>query len=309
MAQTAAPPIDPARIGSQILGSNPPDTIQRVPIPVDPKGPRLKVLILSGGGSYEHDWAGTNSMLRALMLDSKRFDVRVIEDFAHGNLETLKAYHVVLINYGSRWYSGDAEQVWSNESFQAIYQYVREGGGLVAYHSGLSFARNIPEFRRLVGTAVGTGGRKSPPSAFLLHMVDRTHPITAGMREFALDLWDDMFTNTAIDPEAKVRVLVTAHDSPANYDPQLLTALGPKYPLSSYTPEKVKAMKGMDGDHPQAWTNEYGKGRVFAFSIGHDAQSLRFDAVKTLILRGTEWAASGAVTLPVFEDAKDYPTK
>ena len=28
-----------------------------------------------------------------------------------------------------------------------------------------------------------------------------------------------------------------------------------------------------------------------------------------LILRGTEWAATGKVTLPVLEDAKDYPTK
>jgi len=47
---------------------------------------------------------------------------------------------------------------------------------------------------------------------------------------------------------------------------------------------------------------------VFAITLGHDEVSLHFAGVQTLLLRGTEWAASGQVTLPVLEEAKNYPT-
>ena len=57
----------------------PPETVQRVAIPVNPAEKRLQVLIISGRNSYEHDWTGVNNMLRTLMQDTKRFDVRVTE--------------------------------------------------------------------------------------------------------------------------------------------------------------------------------------------------------------------------------------
>lgn len=286
----------------------PPETVQRVAIPVNPAEKRLKVLIISGQNSYEHDWTGVNNALRTLMQDTKRFDVRVTEDFDHGTLAQLKAYDVVLLNYSSRWNYADPQQhVWSQPAFDALYQYVREGGGLVAYHSSFTWGRDIPEYKKLVGAVMEPGtSRRSPPGAFAVHIVDRTHPITAGMREFVWTYNDDMYTQMARDPEAKIHVLATAHDSSASYDPKLA---GPKYPVAAYTPEKLKVMKGLDADHPQVWTADYGKGRVFAITLGHDEVSLHFQPLQTLILRGTEWAATGNVTLPVLEEAKDYPTK
>lgn len=286
----------------------PPETVQRVAIPVNPAEKRLQVLIISGRNSYEHDWTGVNNMLRTLMQDSKRFDVRVTEDFDQGDLATLKAYDVVVLNYSSRWNYADKEQhVWSDKAFNALYQFVREGGGLVAYHSSFTWGRDIPEYKKLVGASMEPGtSRRAPPGAFPVHLIDREHPITKGMREFVWTYNDDMYTNMSFAPEAKIHVLATAHDAAAAYDPKLT---GPKYPAAAYTPEKLKAMKGIDADHPQIWTADYGKGRVFSITIGHDEVSLHFQPLQTLLLRGTEWAATGAVTLPVLEEAKDYPTK
>lgn len=283
----------------------PPETVQRVAIPVNPKEDRLKVLIISGRNSYEHDWTGVNNMLRTLMQDTGRFEVHIVEDFDHGNLAMLKAYDVVLLNYSSRWnYADPVQHVWSPEAFAALYQYVREGGGLVAYHSSFTWGRDIPEYKRLIGAAMEPGtSRRSPPGAFPVHLVDRTHPITQGMREFVWTYNDDMYTNMAIDPEAHIHVLATARDSSASYDPKLT---GPKYPRAAYTPDKLKAMGGMDADHPQVWTADYGKGRVFSITLGHDEVSLHFQPLQTLMLRGTEWAATGKVTLPVLEEARDY---
>ena len=286
----------------------PPETVQRVAIPVNPAEKRLQVLIISGRNSYEHDWTGVNNMLRTLMQDSKRFDVRVIEDFDQGTLETLKKYDVVLLNYSSRWNYADKEQkVWSDSAFDALYRYVREGGGLVAYHSSFTWGRDIPEYKRLVGAAMEPGtSRRAPPGAFPVRLVNRDHPVTRGMREFIWTYNDDMYTNMSFAPEVKINVLATAHDSAAAYDPRLT---GPKYPAAAYTPEKLKATQGLDADHPQVWTADYGKGRVFSITLGHDEVSLHFQPLQTLILRGTEWAATGEVTLPVLEEAKDYPVK
>ena len=102
------------------------------------------------------------------------------------------------------------------------------------------------------------------------------------MREFVWTYNDDMYTNMAFDPEAKIHVLATAHDAAAAYDPRLT---GPKYPAAAYTPEKLKAMKGIDADHPQVWTADYGKGRVFSITLGHDEVSLHFQPLQTLIPR------------------------
>jgi type 1 glutamine amidotransferase len=284
----------------------PPETVQRVVIPVNPAEQRLHVLILSGQNSYEHDWTGVDNALRTLFVDSGRFDVRVIEDFDHGNLATLKAYDVVLLNFSSRWNYADPDQhAWSAEALDALYAYVREGGGLVAYHSSFTWGRDIPGYRRLVGAVMEPAtSRRSPPGAFAVHLVDRSDPITAGMREFIWTYNDDMYTNMSFDPEAHIHVLATAHDSAASYDPRLA---GPKYPSAAYTPEKLHAMKGMDADHPLVWTQDYGKGRVFSITFGHDEVALHFQPLQTLLLRGTEWAATGKVTLPVLDEAKDFP--
>ena len=46
----------------------PPETVQRVVVPVNPSEKRVKVLIISGRNSYEHDWTGVNNTLRTLLL-------------------------------------------------------------------------------------------------------------------------------------------------------------------------------------------------------------------------------------------------
>jgi uncharacterized protein len=300
-----------AAAGAQVIvkySYRPPETVQRIAIPVNPAEKRLRVLIISGRNSYEHDWTGVNNTLRALLQDTGRFDVRVTEDFDHGTLQMLRAYDVVLLNYSSRWnYDDPVEQRWTPAAETALFEYVRGGGGLVAYHSSFTFGYNWPEYRRLVGAVMEPGSsRRSPPGAFALHLIDRTHPITAGVREFVWTYNDDMYTNMSFAPDAKLRVLATAHDSAASYDPKLT---GPKYPVAAYTPEKLKAMKGMDADHPQMWVQDYGKGRVFSITFGHDEVSLGFDGLRTLLTRGTEWAATGQVTLPVLQEARDYPTQ
>jgi type 1 glutamine amidotransferase len=50
---------------------------------------------------------------------------------------------------------------------------------------------------------------------------------------------------------------------------------------------------------------EYGKGRIFHTALGHADYSMNCVGFVTTFQRGTEWAATGKVTIPV---PKDFPT-
>ena len=53
------------------------------------------------------------------------------------------------------------------------------------------------------------------------------------------------------------------------------------------------------------WTVQYGKGRVFHTPMGHDLEAMRCQGFAAMVQRGTEWAATGKVTLPL---PKAFPT-
>jgi len=283
----------------------PPETVQRVAIPVDPAEDRIDVLIISGQNSYEHDWTGINNLLRRQLQHSGRFDVRVTEDFDEGNLAMLQDYDVVILNYSSRWnYTDEEQHLWSPQAFQALYDYVAQGGGLVAYHSSFTWGRDIDEYKRLVGAVMQPGySRRSPPDAFMFELVDREHPITNGLRRYHWTFVEDMYTNMVFHPDADVQVLATAYDDASNYEPEIA---GPKYPPEAYTSERLAEMEGLNASHPQMWVQDYGEGRVFSITLGHGPEAVAADGVHTLLLRGTEWAATGEVTIPPLEKAADF---
>ena len=65
------------------------------------------------------------------------------------------------------------------------------------------------------------------------------------------------------------------------------------------------ANKGTGRDEPILITLDYGKGRVFHTTLGHDISALSCMGFITTFQRGTEWAATGKVTQKVPEG---FPT-
>src|SRR4051794_19363141 len=64
---------------------------------------------------------------------------------------------------------------------------------------------------------------------------------------------------------------------------------------------------GGTGEHePMIWTVSYGKGRVFHTPMGHDLDGMRCVGFMATLQRGTEWAATGRVTIPL---PKHFPTQ
>ena len=77
-------------------------------------------------GRNNHDWRTTTPFLRQLLVDTGRFDVRVVEEPDGITARTLAPYDLVVSDYcGPRW--GDGTEA-------ALVAFVRGGKGLVAVH-------------------------------------------------------------------------------------------------------------------------------------------------------------------------------
>ena len=99
------------------------------------------------------------------------------------------------------------------------------------------------------------------------------HPVTKGMPREWLHAQDELYDNMR-GPIQNIRLLGTAYS------------------------------KGTGVHEPMIWTVAYEKGRVFHTPMGHDLNGMRCVGFITTLARGTEWAATGTVTLPI---PKEFP--
>ena len=61
----------------------------------------------------------------------------------------------------------------------------------------------------------------------------------------------------------------------------------------------AKQTGGTDAHEPMVWWIPYGKGKVFTTVMGHAEYSMQCVGFQSIVNRGTEWAATGKVTIPV----------
>ena len=94
------------------------------------------------------------------------------------------------------------------------------------------------------------------------------HPIMKGLPAEWMHAPDELYA-TLRGPGKNMTVLATAHSDPANH--------------------------GTGHDEPMLMVVNYGKGRVFHSTMGHDVAALSCVGFMTTFQRGTEWAATGKV--------------
>ena len=73
----------------------------------------------------------------------------------------------------------------------------------------------------------------------------------------------------------------------------------PKPDASGLHSRHPKNAPGAGLNVPMLWTVNYGKGRVFVTALGHDPEAMKSAGFIATYTRGTEWAATGAVTIPL----------
>ena len=120
---------------------------------------KIKVLILTGVSN--HAWRLTTPVLREILERTGKFDVHVNEEVRGNTLDTFSPYDVLLLNY-SDW--KNAGPWWDNGARQALLDFVRNGKGLVSYHSSNERLLGLAGIRQAGGGHLARDGWTWPLS-------------------------------------------------------------------------------------------------------------------------------------------------
>ncbi len=255
---------------------------------------RLRVVIIDGQNN--HNWRATTPVMKKTLLDSGRYTVDVSTNLKTGDKAPegwqsvafppdLSKYDVIVSNYnGASWPKEFNEQLHKSLFEQKI--------GLVIVHAANNAFGGWKEYNLMIGmgwrgnkggdrlilddkgqpvripSGQGEGSGHRYTGKFSVIIRDDKHPITKGMPLEWLHNNDELYDNMR-GPIENVHMLATAYS------------------------------KGTKAHEPMIWTVGYGKGRVFHTPMGHDANSMYCVGFQATLNRGTEWAATGAVTLPL----------
>jgi len=87
---------------------------------------KIQTLIITGQNG--RDWRGTTPLLRKILEDTGRFEVRVNEEFRGAGPDILAPYDLVVLNYFER---RRPELWWGERAQEALLEFVPSGKGLV----------------------------------------------------------------------------------------------------------------------------------------------------------------------------------
>lgn len=259
---------------------------------------KLKVLLVTGVVTTEHD-PRMIPMLRFLLESTGRFQVKVTEEFRGASEETIEGYDLIFLNYDGKETVETPFIGLGEKAERTIYDFVKNGGGCVVYHS--TFIHGDPafpdEYDQLVGCRFRfeEGGRKTPNLGGYVMQYEDAHEIMHGCAPSYPVQQEDFFVNQKWLDDVTVTVLATVYDDIKNYtDPRMIQA----HRKADFEGRDMSKEPGMNEEHAVAWIHEFGKGRVFTTSIGHGPDTLRCAQFAGMLVRATEWAASGEVTIP-----------
>jgi len=158
----------------------------------------LRVLILSGGA--EHGGRRTSPILKRILADTGRFDVRVCEFPAELSTRTLADFDLLVVD--------DAGPSPGSDTERAIAGFVESGKGLVITHGALSSA-NGAEY----GPVGSAGALHTTVQFFEVRVVRPEHPVMQGMKP-AFRMADATYRGLTVRPGAEV--IATAVDDARN---------------------------------------------------------------------------------------------
>jgi hypothetical protein len=270
--------------------------------------PKIAVLIVDGMNN--HDWERGTRLMKAILENSGLFAVDVSTSPTNRDISApawrawrpaFAKYTVVLNNFNGGYHTNDTQ--WPRAVEADFEAFVRNGGGAVIVHAANNAFADWPAYNDMIGLGwrsvnfgpsliIGPGekiveiprGQGRAPGHgkehdFQVTVLDPDHPITRGMPKHWMHPLEQL-THGQHGPAKDLHILTYAWS------------------------------KDVNENEPMDWVRTYGKGRVYTTMLGHlwrngPDTTLRCTGFQTLLIRGTEWAATGRVTWPI---PKDFPT-
>lgn len=233
--------------------------------PVGGAPAKIKVLLITGENN--HNWRETTPHLKQFLEAADRFTVEVTETPATGLADRarLNGYDVFLLNYnGKRW----GEPAETN-----FLEAVRAGKGVSVIHAANNAFPGWTEYEKMIGIAWRQNAGHGPYHEFPVKFTLKDHPVTQGLADLARHP-DELYHRLTPAPDEPMTILAVAYSEVTSKE------------------------------EPMALVKTYGKGRVFHTPMGHDLRAMKDPGFMLLTARGTEWAATGKVTIKTPPEVK-----
>lgn len=231
----------------------------------------VRTLLLTGENN--HDWRRSAPFCRELLEERGPFAVDLVEDpeAVLEDPEQVGDYDLFFLDYNG--------QTWSATARENFEDAVRDGTGVVALHAANNAFPGWDAYETMLGLLWRDEASHGEFHDFEVEITAPDHPVTRGMDDFEHP--DELYHGLTNPQDASYQVLATAYSDPET--------------------------GGTGQDEPVVLARRYGDGRVFHSILGHvwpgdpdedrgsTMVTFENDQFQTLLVRGSEWAATGEV--------------
>jgi type 1 glutamine amidotransferase len=276
---------------------------------VMPASRPISVLIIDGINN--HDWRAGTAGIKSILDATGKFVVEVSTTPPAGAAASawdgwhpaFSNYQVIVNNFNGGHLKDGVR--WPAPVEEALTVYLKNGGGLVNFHAANNAFLEWADYNEMIGlgwrdksfgpgltidqneqvvvvpAGEGLEPGHGPRHDFVMTIRDPRHAITAGMPKRWLHPSEQLThgqhgcanpRHGAIETELHIITYAWSKDSGRN--------------------------------EPMDWLRSWDRGRIYTTMLGHtwlgeDNPNLRCLGFRTLFARGVEWAATGAVTIPM----------
>lgn len=233
-----------------------------------PKKPR-KVLIVNQCEGFVHSAIPYGDKAFEIMgRKTGAFTTRVVNDLSILEKPEFDTFDAIIMNNTTMRLPllEGADEAREAKAEQRFVDFVRNGKGLVGVHAATDCLYKWPVYGEMMG---GYFNGHPWNENVRVKLEDPAHPLLAGFKGLDFTVADEIYEFREYSRE-KLRVLMSLDVT-----------------KTDMTKEKIKRT---DKDFAVAWIHEYGKGRVFYFSLGHRHEIFWNPAVLKCYLDGIQYA-------------------
>jgi len=228
-----------------------------------------KVLVFTLCRGFKHDSIPLGTKTLELMgKKTGAFSIVASDDPNVFDADNLKQFDAVVMN-------NTTGTLFDSPALKkSLADFVKEGKGLCGIHAACDCFYNWAEY----GDMMGGFFAGHPFSKIVVKNEDPKSPINAAFKGEGFEITDEMYTFKAPYSREKLRILLSIDMEKTKLEPD---------------PKREGFKKGEnrdDHDYAISWIREYGKGRVFYCSFGHQHQIFWTPAILQHYLDGIQYA-------------------
>ena len=222
----------------------------------------MNLLVVTGG---RHPYEESTPIL-AELLKQNGHEVRVTEDPSVLVTDAMQDYDALVFNTRR-----EQEITLAQEQQVALTQYVGGGKGFVCLHISGCRPESWPEYHDVTGGGWISGESCHPPyGQFSVKVSESDHPCAQGIEDFVTN--DELYIQLGWKPGNNVFLTAELEEGTHVFAGHSMFMAG--------------------GTYPMAWTRNYGNGKVFKTTLGHNGLSVQNEQFQRLILNGVNWTTS-----------------